>query len=111
MVIVLGDAEVGRELRRAVDSGSVLFGLREARKSILKGTAQLVIISANAEKGECETVLHLCSTVGVPFYRFNATGMQLGSLCGKPFVVSFATVEKAGKSKVLEAAAQKKGKQ
>ncbi|MCX6798886.1 MAG: 50S ribosomal protein L30e [Candidatus Diapherotrites archaeon] len=107
----MSDAEVGKELRRAVDSGKVLFGLREARKSILKGTAQLVIVSANAKKGESETVRQLCGTSSAPFYQFNATGLQLGSLCGKPFVVSFATVEKAGKSKLLEAAAQKKGKQ
>ena len=42
--------EAGKELRRAVDTGKVIFGKRGTEKSILKGDCKLVIISGNAEK-------------------------------------------------------------
>ena len=94
--------EAGKELRRAVDTGNVTFGKRGVEKSILKGNCKLVIISGNAEKYAKERVEQLCKTAGTPFFEFDATGIDIGSYCGKPFVVSFAGIENAGKSKVLE---------
>jgi large subunit ribosomal protein L30e len=104
------DMDVGKELRRAVDSGKVLFGMRETKKSILKGSAQMVIISANARANEKETVERLCEVAGIPFFLFNAPALQVGGICGKPFVVSFMAVEKPGKSRVLEAVQRGKKK-
>lgn len=99
--------EARKELRRAVDTGKVLFGKRGVEKSILKGDCKLVIISNNAEKYAKERVEQLCKTAGTPFFEFDATGIDIGSYCGKPFVVSFAGIEDAGKSKVLELAKSK----
>jgi len=100
--------EVGKELRRAVDTGKVLFGLRQVEKSVLKGDCKLVIISGNAEQYAKERVEQLCNSANVPFYEFGASGLDIGSYCGKPFVVSFAGIQNAGKSKVLDVAKAKK---
>ncbi len=97
-----------KELRRAVDTGKVVFGKRQAEKSILKGQCKLVVISNNAEKYAKERVQQLCNIAGIPFFQFNATGLDIGSYCGKPFVVSFAGIEEKGKSKVLDLAKGKK---
>ena len=96
--------DTGKELRRAVDTGKVLFGKKEVEKSILKGNCKLVIISSNAEKYGKERVLQLCKTAQVPFFEFDATGLDIGSYCGKPFVVSFAGIMDKGKSRILELA-------
>ncbi len=100
--------DAGRELRRAGDSGKVLFGKRQGEKSVLKGECKLVIIRNNAEKYDKERVQQLCKVCGVPFFEFDAVGVDIGSYCGKPFVVSFAGIEKPGKSKVLELVKGKK---
>jgi len=100
--------DVGKELRRAVDTGKVLFGRRQVEKSVSKGDCKLVIISSNAEKYAKERLEQLCATAGVPFFEFNAAGIDIGSYCGKPFVVSFAGIVNKGKSRVLEAAKAKK---
>lgn len=97
----------GKELRRAVDSGKVLFGKRQVEKSTAKGTCKLVIASQNAEKYAKERIKAICSTTQTPFYEFKATGQDIGSYCGKPFAVSFACVENPGKSKVLELSKKK----
>ena len=99
--------DVGKELRRAVDTGKVLFGERESEKSVLKGTCKLVIISNNAEKYAKERIEQLCDSASVPYFEFNATGIDIGSYCGKPFVVSFTAVVDKGKSKLLDVVGKK----
>jgi len=94
--------DVGKELRRVVDTGKVVFGKRQVEKSVLNGSARLVIISGNAEKYAGERIRHVCNAAGVPFFEFGATGLDIGSYCGKPFVVSFAGVEDPGKSRILD---------
>lgn len=100
--------DTGKELRRAVDTGKVLFGKKEVEKSVLKGSCKLVIMSNNAEKYDKERMLQLCNTSQVPFFEFDATGLDIGSYCGKPFVISFAGIEDRGKSKVLDLIKSKK---
>jgi large subunit ribosomal protein L30e len=99
--------DAGKELRRAVDTGKVLFGRRQVEKSLLKGECKLVIVSRNAEKYAGERVKQLCETARTPLFLFNATGFDIGNYCGKPFVVSFACIENPGKSKVLLLAKKK----
>ena len=94
--------DVGKELRRAVDTGKVLFGRRQVEKEALKGDCKLVIISQGAEKYARERLEQVCRAANVPFYEFEATGLEIGRCCGKPFVVSFAGVKNEGKSKVLQ---------
>jgi len=100
--------DVTKELRRAVDSGKVVFGFKQAKKEVLKGSAQLIVISSSGERYRREAIEHLCKSQGIPFQAVAADSMQLGSVCGKPFPISFACVEKPGKSKILDAVKQQK---
>jgi len=99
--------DVSREIRRAVDTGKVLFGEKQAEKSVLKGAAELIVISSNAPVRSKERVKQLCSVAGVPIFGFNGNGLALGSVCGKPFVVAVLSIENKGKSKVMDAVKQK----
>ncbi len=96
--------DVSREIRRAVDTGKVTFGNQQAEKSVLKGVAKLIIISGNAQSQLKERIKQVCMVSKVPVYEFKGSGLQLGSVCGKPFVVSVLSIEEQGKSKVLDAA-------
>ena len=91
-----------REIRRAVDTGKVLFGTKEAEKSLKNGTARLLIIANNAPKLTMDKLVSFAEMGKIPLYRFAGTGLELGSACGKPFTVSTMTVEGEGKSRVLE---------
>lgn len=97
-----------KEIRRAVDSGKVLFGARESEKSILNGEAQLVIICNNAPEQLKQKVSVQAQSAGIALYEFPETGLELGAVCGKPFVVSVMTVIDAGKSNTKELAKAKK---
>jgi len=99
--------DANREIRRAVDTGSVKFGFQESEKNVLKGNAELIILSSNAPKPSRERIEQLCAVAKIPFVGFNGNSVELGSVCGKPFIVSCLCIEKAGKSKVLELAKEK----
>ncbi len=96
------------EIRRAVDGGKVVFGTTQSEKSILKGKAQLIIISANIMAPAKEKLLALSEMAEIPHFRYEGTGKNLGSVCGKPFTVSAMAVENPGKSKVLDIAKKRK---
>jgi large subunit ribosomal protein L30e len=94
--------DMGREIRRAVDTGKVSFGEKQAEKSVLKGAAELIVISDNAKQQAKEKIEQLCSVNNVPVYEFQGNGLALGSVCGKPFVISMLSIETAGKSKIMD---------
>lgn len=100
--------DINKEIRRAVDTGKVIFGIRQSEKSILKGDAQLIIISNNLNLLAREKILHFGNVSKIPVYEFSGSGLELGAVCGKPFVVSTMVVQNIGKSKILNSVAKKK---
>ena len=102
--------EINREIRRAVDTGKAVMGKKVSEKSILKDKGQLIIISRNLPKLAGERFRHYSELSKTPLYVFDGTGIELGAICGKPFVVSVMLVIDSGKSKLLEAVKSGEGK-
>ncbi|MFA6269185.1 MAG: 50S ribosomal protein L30e [archaeon] len=94
--------DTNKEIRRAVDTGKVSFGYKEAKKKLLAGEGEMVIVSANMPKNERETIKQIANIESKKFFEYPANGMVLGSVCGKPFVISTMLILEEGKSKVLE---------
>lgn len=92
------EIDVQREIRRAVDTGKVVFGVKQTEKSILEGKAKLVVTAKNAPLTQKEKISHKARLSEVNLFEANENGLELGSLCGKPFSVSVMAVEDAGKS-------------
>lgn len=90
------------EIRRAVDTGKVLFGTRESEYSLKMGEGQILILPQNTPVLNVEMLTHVASLSNIPVYRFNGTALELGSVCGKPFVISSLLVLDQGKSKASE---------
>ena len=51
---------------------------------------------------EKENLKQIAAVENKKFYEYADTGLVLGSVCGKPFVVSAMLILDAGKSKVAE---------
>jgi len=94
--------ESNKEIRRAVDTGKVLFGTKEAKKKLLAGEGEMLIVSKNMPKNEKETLKQIANIESKKFFEYSDTGLVLGSVCGKPFVISAMLILEVGKSKVLE---------
>ncbi|MEK6902877.1 MAG: 50S ribosomal protein L30e [archaeon] len=100
-------AEAGKEIRRAVDTGKVLFGGRESTYALRHGEGQLLIVTHNAPPLVLDDLKHTAYLSEIPVYVFKGTGLELGSVCGKPYVISTLLVLDGGKSKVQDLATQK----
>lgn len=100
--------EVNREIRRAVDTGKVLFGKKESETGLSTGEAILLIATSNAPKLEKERLLAKAKIAQTPVLEFEGSALDLGQVCGKPFNISFMIVKEQGKSSVLKAIEGKK---
>jgi large subunit ribosomal protein L30e len=95
-------AEASKEIRRAVDTGKTLFGVKESQYSIRNGEGLLLVIAQNTPNLAKENLFHLAKLAEIPTYAFAGNGLELGNVCGKPYVISTLLVLDAGKSKVEE---------
>lgn len=87
--------DINKELRLAISTGKVYFGLEQTRKAIEAKKAKLVIVSSNCPDKRLKRMRK------VKVYKFNGTNPELGAACGKPFSISVLTILDPGQSNVL----------
>lgn len=101
-------ADFEKEIRRAVDTGKVKFGYRNAEKNALIGKGKLLVISSGLSVQRMERLRYISGLSSIPIYESKKSALKLGSLCGKPFPVTAMVVLEQGKSRILSIAAGKK---
>ena len=90
--------DVARALKTASTTGDVRFGLAEARKSVKKGEAKMVVIANN-----CISKDLVPSQSSAKVLMYQGTNVELGSACGKPFPISALAIVNPGESNILSA--------
>jgi large subunit ribosomal protein L30e len=81
-----------KAIRGAVDSGNVILGTKETLNRILSGEVKYVVVASNCESGAKEDLARFAEISGVDVQEFEGTSVELGEICGKPFVVSMLAV-------------------
>lgn len=94
--------DVDRAIRVSVDTGDVTLGSEKSIQSLKLGKGQLVIVAANSPKDIREDVEYYANLSNIPFYVFEGSSVELGSVCGKPFTVATLLVNDPGDSTILE---------
>jgi len=94
--------DVDRALSIAVKSGKVLFGSNTAIKSAMMGRAKMIVIASNCPTDIREKIEHCCKLSNVPLLIYPGSSIDLGSICGKPFVVATLTIRDPGDSDILK---------
>jgi large subunit ribosomal protein L30e len=90
--------DIARALKTAASSGDVRFGLAEARKSVKKGEAKMVVLASN-----CPGKEGFEPSKGMKVLEFQGTNVELGEACGKPFPISALAIVSPGDSNILSA--------
>jgi large subunit ribosomal protein L30e len=93
--------DIGREIRKATETGRILFGTEQAIKMIKTGEAKLIIVASNVDKRTREDMEYYCGLSDTSVFEYPGTAVELGTLCGKPFVISVLTVISPGESNLL----------
>lgn len=94
--------DVDRGIRVAVDTGDVTLGSEKSIQSLKLGKGQLVVVAANSPKEILEDVEYYAKLSDIPFYTYEGSSVELGSVCGKPFTVATLMINDPGDSTILE---------
>ncbi|MEF8831943.1 MAG: 50S ribosomal protein L30e [Candidatus Thermoplasmatota archaeon] len=95
--------DVNREIRMAVNTGTVDFGIKEAKENVENEECEILIISSNCPD---ENLKNSKEYNGIPIYVYQGNNQQLGSAAGKPFAVSAISIKDAGNSNILSLKAE-----
>lgn len=90
--------DVVKEIKKAISTGKVYFGIEQAKKALRKGEAKLFIVARNCPDRSFQGN----SIENVKIIHFDGSASELGSACGKMFDVSVVTVVAPGESSFVK---------
>jgi len=96
--------DVNKAIATTVRTGKVMFGANNAVKNAKIGKARLIIVAANCPQKIRGDIEYYCRLSDVPIVIYNGTSIDLGAVCGKPFMVSALTIREPGDSDILKLA-------
>lgn len=94
--------DVEKAIRTAVKTGKVVLGGKETLRAIRKKELKLAILAGNCPSALKNNLKRYAELSKTPVYEFEGSSLALGSICGKPFIVSLLGIFEAGDSEVLE---------
>ncbi|KPV63760.1 MAG: 50S ribosomal protein L30e [Candidatus Bathyarchaeota archaeon BA1] len=101
--------DVNKAIATVVRTGKVLFGGNNAIKTAKVRKAKLIIVAANCPQSIRGDIQYYCKISSIPMIIYNGTSIDLGSACGKPFMVSALTIREPGDSDILKLAEATEG--
>ena len=97
-------ADLDKALAMAVKTGKVLFGANSALESARRGKVRLIVAASDCPAELRGNLEYYCKLSKVPFAAYPRPSLELGRVCGKPFVVSALAIRDPGDSDVLKVA-------
>ena len=96
--------DVNKAIITTVKTGKVLFGAQSAVNNAKIGKAKLIVIAVNCPQKTREDIHYYCKLSNIPMIIYNGTNIELGAVCGKPFMISALTIKEQGDSDILKLA-------
>ncbi|RLI21980.1 50S ribosomal protein L30e [Candidatus Bathyarchaeota archaeon] len=94
--------DIEKAIATAVKTGKVEFGAKNAIKNAKLGRAKLIILASNCPKDIRADIEYYSKLSKVPIYIYKGTGIDLATVCGKPFIVSALSIRDPGDSEILK---------
>jgi len=94
--------DVDKAIATAVKTGKVVLGAKYATKSAKLGRTKLILVAANCPRNVMDDIKYYASFSGVPVVIYKGSSIDLGVVCGKPFMVSALTIREPGDSDILK---------
>ena len=94
-------ADIDKSLEIAVRTGKVLFGTKDAIRSLRSGKAKVVVVASNCPKESRDKLEYYSEISKIPLITYNGNGLDLGLVCGKAFRITALTIRAEGDSDIL----------
>ncbi|MHA2407443.1 MAG: 50S ribosomal protein L30e [Candidatus Ranarchaeia archaeon] len=95
-------SNINQAIRIAYQTGKVTLGTERTIDIVIKGKAKLVVLAQNSPKDFKKEIDRVTKLSEVPVIIFKGSSYDLGSACGKPFMVNALAVQKEGNSNILD---------
>ena len=89
-------------IKIAIKTGKVIIGSKRSKTSIIANKARLVIKAANCPQKISEDLKYYTKLANTPLHIYKGSSIDLGFICGKPFMISTIAIEDAGDSEILK---------
>lgn len=94
--------DVDKAIATTVKTGKVLFGADGAINVAKTGKAKLIIVASNCPQRNRQDIEYYCKFSNIPMIIYKGSSIDLGGVCGKPFMVSALTIRDPGDSDILK---------
>jgi len=94
--------DVNKAISTTVKTGKVVFGANNAVKSAKMGRAKLILVASNCPRNIMDDITYYANLSGVSVVIYKGSSIDLGVVCGKPFMVSALTIREPGDSDILK---------
>lgn len=100
--------DVNLHLKLCTKTGKVLIGEKAILKHLGQDTLKLIVVANNCPDMTLKHISKFAklNPVPVPLYKFPSSSIELGTACGKPFMVATLGVVDEGNSDILKAQPQ-----
>ena len=95
--------DMNKAIATTVKTGKVMLGASNAVKNAKLGRGKMIILASNCPQNVVDDITYYAKLSGVPLVIYKGSSIDLGMVCGKPFIVSAMTVREPGDSDILKA--------
>ena len=88
--------DVTTAIKRILKTGKIEYGSKKAIENTLNGTAKAIITAKNCPKETKQDILTYTKQAKIPLIEYKGTALDLGEICGKPFLVANITILNEG---------------
>jgi|TARA_B100001971_G_C18206196_1_gene547762 large subunit ribosomal protein L30e len=93
---------IERAIRAAIDTGKVVLGERQTLKTLRSDNFKLAVVSSNCKPDTKKELIRYTDIKEIFIYEYPGSSIELGSICGKPFIVSMLGIHEEGESNILD---------
>jgi len=94
--------DITQGLKRIIATGKIEYGTKTTIENIQNGKAKAVILAENTPKEIKEDITNYTKNSNIPIIPFNGTSLNLGEICGKPFLITSIAIINTGDVKIKE---------
>ncbi len=90
------------KIKRIIKTGKVELGTEKTLKNIINKKVKAVVIAENIPLDKKELIEKYAKLNEIPVVTFKGSSLELGTVCGKPFLVASLSIIDNGDVKLKE---------
>jgi large subunit ribosomal protein L30e len=90
--------DIESDLKVIINTGRVVFGAKTVERALKGRRVKVVLLAKNAPQGAASKISSMTASKDIPTFKSTKSNRELGSLCGRPHIISALAVLDFGAS-------------